>query len=252
MLPERSHAMLPREAFTVWLRPGILKGAVVTHESHDGVDVMAVEGVVEALHDCDGAAGWRALARPLRHMPVSLCRRVMFGRGWRGPLNAGPIAFERLPTQRGTLKLLIGVSASFRNSTSDPSDCKAIRPRSAVASEPSFTRSPLTQTLIERPTASTTMVFHSPTGFSELSVRLRMRRALPSVVPHRAGGPRRRSMSGTWMSSTMHQKSPAFPCSICTSMERGNIPYRARGVDACTNTQAFPGAAAKRYSTSSR
>ena len=49
--------------------------------------------------------------------------------------------------------LLIEVSKIFRNSTSDPSDCSAIRPRSAVASDPSFTSCPLTHILIERPTA---------------------------------------------------------------------------------------------------
>src|SRR6266581_4275504 len=31
--------------------------AGVAHERHDGVEVMAVEGVVEPLHDVDGAAG---------------------------------------------------------------------------------------------------------------------------------------------------------------------------------------------------
>ena len=38
-----------------------------------------------------------------------------------------------------------GVSKSFRNSTSDPSDCIAILPRSAVALKPSFTKSQLTR-----------------------------------------------------------------------------------------------------------
>src|SRR5207237_9908311 len=55
LLPERSHEMLPLEAFTVGLRPGILEGTVVAHERHDGVDVVSVEGVVEALHHLDHA-----------------------------------------------------------------------------------------------------------------------------------------------------------------------------------------------------
>jgi len=81
--------------------------------------------------------------------------------------------------------------------------------------------SPLTQTLIVRPRASTTMVFHSPGGFSDPSVRLRMRRASPSLPPHFWPAPRGRrfSMSGTSMFSSMHQKSPAFWCSICTSID---------------------------------
>src|SRR2546428_4183780 len=56
LLPERSHAILSLKALTVWLRPSILKSAVVTHQPHDRVDVMAVEGVVEALHDFHHAA----------------------------------------------------------------------------------------------------------------------------------------------------------------------------------------------------
>src|SRR5205823_5931409 len=52
-------------------------------------------------------------------------------------------SFTCVLTQGVTVSLLIGARETFRNSTSDPSDCSAIRPRSAVASEPSFTRSPL-------------------------------------------------------------------------------------------------------------
>jgi hypothetical protein len=69
------------------------------------------------------------------------------------------------------------------------------------------------------------MRFQSPSGFSEPSVRLRMRRASPSALPHfsapRRG--RRVSMSSTEMSSRITQKSPAFPLIICTSIDCGNI-----------------------------
>jgi hypothetical protein len=77
-----------------------------------------------------------------------------------------------------------GPISTLRNSTSVPSAWIAILPWSAVASTPSLTRSPLTQTVTDRPRASMTMVFHCPSGFSEPSVRLRMRRASPSAPPH--------------------------------------------------------------------
>ena len=51
-------------------------------------------------------------------------------------------------------------------------------------STPLFTRSPLTQTVIDRPRASMTIVFHCPSGFSDPSVRFRIRRASPSAPPH--------------------------------------------------------------------
>jgi hypothetical protein len=57
-------------------------------------------------------------------------------------------------------------------------------PPLAVALLPSLTRSPLTHTFSVSPRASITMLFHSPSGFSELSVRFRMRRASFSVPPH--------------------------------------------------------------------
>ncbi len=79
-----------------------------------------------------------------------------------------------------------------------------------------------------------------------------MRRALPSVTPQDSRGPRRSTMSSTWISSAMHQKSPAFPWSICTSSDFGNIRYKARGVEACTSTPQFPGLPGNRYSTVSR
>src|SRR5207247_10131379 len=44
-------------------------------------------------------------------------------------------SFTCVLTQGVTVSLLIGARETFRNSTSDPSDCSAIRPRSAVASE---------------------------------------------------------------------------------------------------------------------
>ena len=56
-------------------------------------------------------------------------------------------------------------------------------PRSAVLLKPSLTKSPLTVTFNVRPRASIAVVFHSPSGFSELSVRLRIRRASPSNPP---------------------------------------------------------------------
>src|SRR2546426_10760837 len=56
LLPERSHAILSLKALTVWSRPSILKSAVVTHQPHDRVDVMAVEGVREAVHHIPPAA----------------------------------------------------------------------------------------------------------------------------------------------------------------------------------------------------
>ncbi len=59
-------------------------------------------------------------------------------------------------------------------------------------------------------------------------------------------------MSGAWMSSTMTQKSPASPLFICTSIDLGNILYRARGVEECTSTPQLPPWPGKRYSTSSR
>ena len=68
------------------------------------------------------------------------------------------------------------------------------------------------------------MWFHSPTGFSESSVRFLMRLAAPSRVPHFSAGPRRATISSTQMSSQMHQKSPALPWCIWTSMEAGNMP----------------------------
>jgi len=58
LLPESPDATPPLKALTVWLRSSILKGAVVAHKPHDGIDVMAVEGVVEALHHLDDAARW--------------------------------------------------------------------------------------------------------------------------------------------------------------------------------------------------
>jgi thiamine biosynthesis lipoprotein len=118
-----------------------------------------------------------------------------------------------------------GPISTRRNSTSEPSACSAIRPRSAVQLKPSFTRSPFTHTLIPRSRASTISVFHWPSGFSEPSVRLRMRRASPSLPPHFSPSlrGRRRSMSATSMFSLMHQKSPAFSCIICTSIDCGNI-----------------------------
>src|ERR1044071_5866421 len=48
LLPEGPDATPPLKALTVRLRSSILEGAVVAHEPHDSVDVMAVEGVVEA------------------------------------------------------------------------------------------------------------------------------------------------------------------------------------------------------------
>ena len=100
-----------------------------------------------------------------------------------------------------------------------------MRPCDAVAPWPRFTSVPFTQTVTVSPRASTTIVFHSPSGFSEPSVRFRMRRASPSAPPHFSAGVRgrRASMSGTAMSSWMHQKSPAFPLCICTSIDFGNI-----------------------------
>ena len=70
-----------------------------------------------------------------------------------------------------------------------------------------------------------TMVFHWPSGFSEPSVRFRIRRASPSAPPHFSSAfrGRRFSMSGTLMSSWMHQKSPASPLIIWTSIDCGNI-----------------------------
>src|SRR5204863_8447927 len=140
----------------------------------------------------------------------------------------------------------IGSNITFLNSTSEPSACKAICPLEAVQLVPSFTKSPFSHTLMELPTHSMIMVFHSPSGFSELSVRLTMRRPLPSVIPQLSFGPRRFSISGTVMSSTMHQKSPASPCCIWHSIDLGNILYKALGVEACTSTPQLPGLFAKR------
>src|ERR1051325_1600817 len=57
LLPEGPDATPPLKALTVRLRSSILEGAVVAHELHDGVDVMAVDCVVEALHHIDNATG---------------------------------------------------------------------------------------------------------------------------------------------------------------------------------------------------
>src|SRR6476661_1957358 len=78
---------------------------------------------------------------------------------------------------------LMGVISSFLNSTSEPSACNAILPLSAVQLLPYFTRSPLTHIFIDLSTHSMIMVFHCPSGFSELSVRLIILLPLPSVMP---------------------------------------------------------------------
>ena len=59
-----------------------------------------------------------------------------------------------------------------------------------------------------------------------------MRRFLSPSTPQRSSGPRRATMSGTVMSSPMHQKSPALPWWSWTSIDCGNIPYSRRGVEA--------------------
>src|SRR6266480_376028 len=57
LLPGGPDPLPSLDAFTIRCGARILKHAVVAHERHDGVEVMAVEGVVEPLHDVDGAAG---------------------------------------------------------------------------------------------------------------------------------------------------------------------------------------------------
>src|SRR5215213_10599695 len=72
-----------------------------------------------------------------------------------------------------------GTSSNFLNSTSEPSACNATCPLDAVQLKPEFTRSPFSQTLMVLPAHSMIMVFHWPGAFSELPVRLSMRRFLP-------------------------------------------------------------------------
>src|SRR4029077_3871653 len=51
LLPERPDPIVALEALTVRRGPRTFKDARLVHQGHDGVDVMTVEGLVEALHD---------------------------------------------------------------------------------------------------------------------------------------------------------------------------------------------------------
>src|SRR5205814_1877161 len=86
----RDRAPGPLDAFTIRCRARILKHAVVAHERHDGIDVMAIEGVVEPLHDVDDAAGLGHCSRRTKY-PATRHPRfpskvwITFSTTWRPP-----------------------------------------------------------------------------------------------------------------------------------------------------------------------
>src|SRR2546429_9743617 len=67
LLPRRPDPLLPLDALAIRRRAGILEDAIVAHERHERVDVVAIEGVVEAVHDVDDAAGLGHCSRPTKY-----------------------------------------------------------------------------------------------------------------------------------------------------------------------------------------
>ena len=194
--PRTGAALTGRRSVTVIAPAGTLSDGLAT-----AVSVLGASEGIALITRTRGAAASVSFADGSAIRTVTSPRWRYFAAGGSGPIS------------------------TRRNSTSEPSAWSAIRPRSAVQLKPSFTRSPLTHTLTARSRASTTIVFHWPGGFSDPSVRFRMRRASPSLPPHFSPSLRGRrfSMSGTSMFSLMHQKSPAFSCIIWTSIDCGNI-----------------------------
>ena len=56
-LPTRAHRRLTCESLAVRRRRRVLEDAVLGHQGHDGVDVVAIEGGIEALDDVGGRFG---------------------------------------------------------------------------------------------------------------------------------------------------------------------------------------------------
>ena len=100
------------------------------------------------------------------------------------------------------------LSRIFRNSIWEFWDSRQIRPARRAISSPSFTETPLSETAIRSPLQETSMVFHSPIGFSEV-IFLKNKpflsgdgRSVCKLVP-------------------IDQKSPEVPFPICTSIPLG-------------------------------
>src|SRR6185503_17193629 len=120
-----------------------------------------------------GGPGRRARgrhSRPHRRLDRGGARRGRAGAG-RRTARVAP-QYPEYPVRSAASS----VSSSPRNSHAAPSAWSAIWPWSVVHSVPALTSVPLTQIVTLRPRHSITISFHSPGGFSEPSVRLRIRR----------------------------------------------------------------------------